>query len=219
MGAQWAHGLGLGDWAQLDQDLGGKKGKEFWKLYKLPVKSCLCVKMPPPSLQDPSPSHMATCLVLASFLLGVTWAELGWVCVGGTGSSHGSSADGCVEVFRSGPQTLWVTLSPGAPGHGESHLVGLGRVPGDSEGSVHGCAGLRKCTCWYGDSSTPVDAVWVPASQAPPSELVTLVTVTGEDVTLPPRPLHHLVLCESAFTQGGGSPAILGFKPQAGLVL
>ena len=45
---------------------------------------------------------------------------------------------GAWEVLRSGPQTPWVTLSPGAPGHRESHLVGLGWIPGDSEGSVRG---------------------------------------------------------------------------------
>lgn len=60
------------------------------------------------------------------------------VCGRGLEAPMGALQMGAREVFRSGPQTLWVILSPGAPGHGESHLVGLGWVPGDSEGSVRG---------------------------------------------------------------------------------
>ena len=45
------------------------------------------------------------------------------------------------------------------------------------------------------------------------SELVTLVTVTGEDVTLAPRgPFITSFYVNQPFTQGGGSPACLGFK-------
>ena len=60
------------------------------------------------------------------------------VCGRGWEAPRGALQMGVWEVFRSGPQTPWVTLSPGAPGHRESHLVSLGWVPGDSEGSVRG---------------------------------------------------------------------------------
>ena len=59
--------------------------------------------------------------------------------------------------------------------------------------------------------------LWMLFKSRPPrllfSELVTLVTVTGEDVTLAPRgPFITSFYVNQPFTQGGGSPACLGFK-------
>ena len=148
------------------------------------------------------------------------WSHVGrtgrGVCGQGLEAPRGALQMGAWEMLRSGPQTPWVTLSPGAPGHRESHLVGLGWVPGDSEGCTPWAAlGLRKCTCWaWGQLHPPV---WMLFKSRPPrllfSELVTLVTVTGKDVTLAPRgPFITSFYVNQPFTQGGGSPACLGFK-------
>lgn len=80
-----------------------------------------------------------------------------------------------------------------------------------------GCAQSKKMHMLGVGAAPPLWMLF--ESQPPrllPSELVTLVTVTGEDVTLAPpphpRPLHHLILCESAFYTGRWFSSLVGFQ-------
>lgn len=77
-----------------------------------------------------------------------------------------------------------------------------------------GCARSKKMHMLGMGTAPPL---WMLFKSRPPrllpSELVTLVTVTGEDVTLAPRgPFTTSFYVNQPFTQGGGSPAYLGFK-------
>lgn len=138
------------------------------------------------------------------------------VCGRGLEAPMGALQMGAREVFRSGPQTLWVILSPGAPGHGESQWVWGGFQVILRAVSV-GCAQSKKMHMLGVGAAPPL---WMLFESRPPrllpSELVTLVTVTGEDVTLAPPPTRGpfttSFYVNQPFTRGGGSPACLGFK-------
>ena len=199
-----------------------KKEKEFWKLYKLPVKSCLCVKMPPPSLQDPSlvtwPPALSL-LLSSSESRGQNWDGCVWV---GIGSSHGNSADGCAGGVQEWPSNTVghpVTRSSwpwreSLSGSGVGSRWFWGQCP-------WAALGLRKCTCWAWGQLHPCgccSSPGLPGSSLPSLSLSSLSL--GRMSRLPPEApspphfmwislLHGEVVLQLVWVS----------KPQAGLVL
>lgn len=98
-----ARGLGLGDWAQLDQDLGGKKGKKNFENLTSFLLNLVYVKKPPPPVQEPSLVTWPPALSLLLSSLesrGQNWEGCVWA---GIGSSQGSPADGCMGDVEEWP--------------------------------------------------------------------------------------------------------------------